>query len=241
VSATLEELEGRVAELEATRPAIPTSVAQFLGVKIRADGSYDFDGHVHARGLDLDLPVGVAGSAGADKKVRWIRTSDGFAAADTYAYEDTETAYHVALVEAYGAPNSTRTAALRARSRDAGVGFQDSAVEAIADQASRMIYDSSGRSDFLQLADLANRKLGFGSSAVTFAAQTSSSVVVAHGLGVTPLYVLGLAKSGGVLQFNIVLAGTTARDAATFTMAAQTHVGQAAVTGDYDFDWIAIG
>jgi hypothetical protein len=58
-----------------------------IGQRIDPAGrvTYDFDAHIHARGLDLD--AGTGASAPADRRVRWLRTNDGAMMASLYGTE----------------------------------------------------------------------------------------------------------------------------------------------------------
>jgi hypothetical protein len=55
-----------------------------IGQHVDSEGrvTYDFDGHVHARGLELD--ASTLFDAPGDRQVRWLRTSDGAPVADIY-------------------------------------------------------------------------------------------------------------------------------------------------------------
>jgi hypothetical protein len=77
----LARLEARIAQLEAA--AVMPSYSPTSGQTIAADGSvtYDFDGHVHARGVDFTAP-GVTNEAQA---VNWLEKDTGRHFADVFA------------------------------------------------------------------------------------------------------------------------------------------------------------
>jgi hypothetical protein len=62
-----------------------------VGQQVAPDGTitYDFDAHLHARGIDLDAVTGP----GPDKQVRWLRASDGLARVAVYGAEGPAGAY----------------------------------------------------------------------------------------------------------------------------------------------------
>lgn len=91
--------------------------------------TYDFDGHIHAEGLDLD--AGDNASPPDDRKVRWLRLSDGAVVASIYAWEDL----------------GEQILAL-----EAGDSVIVKTTRAIPDNQ-RILLDTDGNSDFLQKAD----------------------------------------------------------------------------------------
>jgi hypothetical protein len=58
-----------------------------IGQRIDAQGrvTYDFDAHVRARGVDFDAGDGL--NAPDDRRIRWLRQSDGAAVAQILAYD----------------------------------------------------------------------------------------------------------------------------------------------------------
>jgi hypothetical protein len=67
---------------------MPDNFSPDVGQHVDPQGhvTYDFDAHIHARGLDLD--AGASNTPPADRRVRWLRTSDGAALADVFGFDD---------------------------------------------------------------------------------------------------------------------------------------------------------
>lgn len=130
-------------ERETETPVV--SYAALQGLRLAADGtvSYDFDGHVHADGLDLT--AGVNTTPPADRRVRWLRETTGELVADLSAY-----------VQA-GAPE-TNAAHWRAMSPDqineAGITLEATNLNTVVRVLSATVQDTLRKSDFLQLPDL---------------------------------------------------------------------------------------
>jgi hypothetical protein len=114
---------------------------------VGADGSIgaDLTGHVHAKGLDIDVAPG--GVRGPQNLVRWLQASDGAVVADIGASESAP--------PALGRTNSMRTldtsgaaaAVLALGTSDAGF----ASIAATTRAESRTIVDEGGTSSFVQL------------------------------------------------------------------------------------------
>ena len=94
--------------------------------------------------------------------------------------------------------------------------------------------------NFLQLANLVidtgGRSLGirFGSDTVSFtAAAQSANKVISHGLGKTPILVLGIVGTQGMFLNTFTYTDTT------FTASAYYAAGT--TTGNFTIFWVAIG
>lgn len=156
-------------------------------IRVNADGtiSYDFDGHIHAQGLDLD----TAPAADFSKnQVRWTRTSDGaisgyLASVDAESVDGTFFSQMVAL-----SPDNTDSAVLQAAAENTG-GLL-TRLRAIIGGTQVTMLNGAGESSFLQLNTLAKRKLSFGVNTSNYGAGVTGNVAIAHGLGVAPVIVL---------------------------------------------------
>jgi hypothetical protein len=120
-----------------------------VGQRVAPDGTvtYDFDAHLHARGVDLD--AGTTTSPPSDSRVRWLRASDGALLADLFGYEGPAGAG--AAVNGYQ-PVGVRQAQLQAAydSVNGVAKVQASAYNPPGAQ-DRTIIDDRGRSHFVQL------------------------------------------------------------------------------------------
>jgi hypothetical protein len=60
-----------------------------VGQQVAPDGTvtYDFDAHLHARGVDID--VGLTSTPPNDRRIRWLR-ADGGVVAQLFAYQDAQ-------------------------------------------------------------------------------------------------------------------------------------------------------
>jgi hypothetical protein len=135
------------------------------GMRVGIDGTitYDFDGHISARGLDLlaSPPIGGAHSPGdpkapTDRRVGWANESDGATVAEIYSI--IAAGIHQLDLLATG-PNSSSVqivaegggATTKLSLSTAGVlgALTQAAVQAAAE--SRVLIDNLGRSSFVQV------------------------------------------------------------------------------------------
>jgi hypothetical protein len=92
---------------------------------------------------------------------------------------------------------------------------------------------------FLGLAVLGDRKLAFGTSALTFSGGTTSSLkTVTHGLGTAPAVVIPITFAAGAFG-SLVTFNIAAKEETTFSVNGETK--SATGPGNVTFDWIAIG
>jgi hypothetical protein len=118
---------------------MPDSYQADFGQRIGPNGelTYDFNGHVHATGLDLD--AGTTGSPPDDRKIRWLRQADGGVAAQVYGYS----------------AGGGDALALRAGDPATPTGLEissvlgDREITALAFPQQERILDEQGRSDFV--------------------------------------------------------------------------------------------
>jgi hypothetical protein len=90
---------------------------------------------------------------------------------------------------------------------------------------------------FLELLTTGTRRrTAFGQATLAFAASNFATVVVTHGLGITPVAVL-LTPFDATTSF---FASTSARSSASFTIRGRIY-NDAVVTSSYSIDWLAIG
>lgn len=121
-------------------------------VAVDADGNatFDFDGHIHADGLDLD-----AGDAGPnppnDRRIRWLKLADGTVVAELIAYHNAaDSSRTLSLETRRNAGDDAASqllvdgALIRARKTAAGLEL----VEAEAGAVNRKIIDETGASSF---------------------------------------------------------------------------------------------
>lgn len=123
-----------------------------LLLTIAADGrvTADFEGHISAEGLDLDM--GETATPPEDRKIRWLRASDGTRLAEIYAWHGGAGFPEHALLSlrAYDRENLDSNAELEVNA--GGDGSLPSRVLAVAGLQSRVIVRGDGASDFVQRA-----------------------------------------------------------------------------------------
>jgi hypothetical protein len=131
-----------------------------LGQHIDDQGrvTYEFGGHVHAQGLDLD--GGTTDTPPADRRVRWLRSSDGAAVAEIFGYQQFESGLIANAVDPdggiafseLGALSASHFAYVRASTQSAG--NPNSALDTVranAGPAGAIIITGIGLSNFLQI------------------------------------------------------------------------------------------
>lgn len=121
-----------------------------LLLTIAADGrvTADFEGHISAEGLDLDM--GETATPPEDRKIRWLRASDGTRLAEIYAWHGGAGFPEHALLSlrAYDHENPNSNAELEVNA--GGDGSAPSRVLAAAGLESRVIVRGDGASDFVR-------------------------------------------------------------------------------------------
>lgn len=176
--------------------------AAFIVVAPDGTITYDFDGHIHADGLDLY--AGTTSSPPNDRLVRWLRQSDGALVRQIGAYDD-GTKYSN-IDDVLDPASAQNYAQRRARVDPFAVRstIEDTAAAGGA-TVSRTIIDSDNRSSFIQTrgdTTVPKRSL-VGSTTLTFpggqAWQTSPAIN--HNWGTGPVRVFATMReffaSGG--------------------------------------------
>lgn len=140
------------------------------GQRVDAQGhiTYDFTGHIHAQGLDLDAGADIA-TIPNDRRVRWQLQSDGSVVADVYGtYYDSGQGFNIAqgVLEALRRiPQDVARATLRA-ALPSGVASAEARLDAVSDPEpgggsrphidayaggrTALLTDDAGRSSFIQ-------------------------------------------------------------------------------------------
>jgi hypothetical protein len=172
------------------------------GQRIDGNGrvTYDFTGHVHALGLDLDAGADIDASA-ADRKVRWTDTGNGAVVAEVYGFRGTVGGDQAAgtVVRAIPEPGTDAYARLEARSADneqrmmvEAINFSDEYHQArlrFFDGSVMMLGDSNGDSGFVQVAGGGDRVIsarGLLAVPPSFGGTRYASTAIPHGLGDVP-------------------------------------------------------
>jgi hypothetical protein len=171
-----------------------------VGQTIAPDGTvtYDFNAHLHARGIDID--AGLSFDPPVDRRVRWLRATDGALVADVYATDDSSGNREAVLI-ARGRSAITADSEIVARNEDntaesavfrtwAGGGMVPRA-EALAGAKQATVLDSNDVSSFLRWIAPSAARIDGGSVVVTFDGVNSAvSATVSHRLGVVGSIVL---------------------------------------------------
>lgn len=156
------------------------------------DVAYDFDGHVHARGVDLDAAPNAIGTV--DNLVRWVRQSDGAMVAAVYGWSQGPGVQNVLQLEANDAAGGATRVELDALSggdrstlaATAGGGF--ASITANAGIGIANIITQDGGSSFVQAGgpSLIDRVALYGPYLIDsgqLSADDTSSVVLSHNIG----------------------------------------------------------
>lgn len=155
---------------------MPVGNPGFFTVNANGTIAYNFAGHVHATGLDLD--ASTTATDPADRKIQWLRQSDGALIADI-AGRDLG-GLDVLQLRGKAVAPSTKGAVVMRGEEPGGVGAQSNLViekatgvagriTVQADTAAgaagniKTIVNGADSSDWLQLLTTANVKLQFGS------------------------------------------------------------------------------
>jgi hypothetical protein len=128
---------------------VPDTFAPDAGQRITPDGhvSYDFDGHVHAQGLDLD--AGTSNDPPDDRKVRWL-TTNGAMVAEVFGWTGATDAEAMLLARRGELiPGVPLNAFLLAEADPANL--NNTLALAGAGAVTARIIDALGQSRFLQL------------------------------------------------------------------------------------------
>jgi hypothetical protein len=255
-------LEDRIAALERRAAGAQPSYSAHGGMTVAADGqiAYDFDGHIHSQGLDID--VARTGEHGPSNAVRWTdligaagRAPDGVVGeifvqsrADLILQSKSQTNNSVASAQLIARRLDGKIAALTAQARGpADPGFPDMIrADAQAGSQQRMLLDSAGRSDLVQAGRTATSPggpfrfaLDAGIATIVMNAPSTGALTVTHSCGVAPHVVVVPVVGGSLLTSVIMQVG--ARDAATFIAQAQVMVAGDFTNGTLQFCWIAVG
>jgi hypothetical protein len=176
-----------------------------VGQTIAPDGTvtYDFDAHLHARGVDID--AADSSSPPTDRQLRWLRTSDGALIANLDAYIAGAKRFSRHFV--HGTSSEAAEAVLVA-TKDGTTGHDCylsaqvgnlAYTSVIAGNYGRILLDENGTSDYLNAARVGQRnRVDYGSFVYTFPGAISNSPLqaVAHSLGVLPTIVLATCSGG---------------------------------------------
>lgn len=139
---------------------------------------YDFDGHIHAKGLDLDTTLNT-GIPDLDKEIKWTRADTGKLTGEIYSLTNPSgTEDNATLIRNWNQAG-TKSAII-----EAATSPQPSVVKASADQQTKEIIRGDGTSDFLKLVINANRNIAIKKGAISWpgGSAQSNTMNVAHGL-----------------------------------------------------------
>jgi hypothetical protein len=223
-----------------------------VGQQVAPDGTvtYDFDAHLHARGLDLD--AGTSNSPPADRRIRWLRQSDGAVIAELLGWEVTNS-QRVTNLTAHGntvlvgssllgvvnddAP--TQQASIEARL--GGGGLDRAQVTVRGQQAT--ILDGNGYSDFLRRLVPGATRINYGSLTYTFPGGIAGSpwLTVAHGLGTIPLVQLVSCSGGGDGSSGYSCNSYYFKDATNLSITVGAVGFVPAANTTVNISWVAIG
>lgn len=227
---------------------------------------FDFSGHIHASGLDLDVADNTFGPVNA---VEWIRTAAQSNPGTVGAFESgirelfagvEGNALSSRAFSADGTGNTAAQLQTGVATRNAGGGIAtDMALfaaihdptaasglnslrvvvdrDAGAGAVSAVILDSALRSSFVQAPGLSQLRLIGGGASLFFPGSNSSTGSLAHGLGVTPIAAVCVGQG-----FNF-LGSIQSMDASNISFGFQVvnPPGGTFGPGNMTFYWLAIG
>lgn len=140
-------VEDRLAALErALAGQLQPAFSPTSGMQVDAAGkvTFDFQGHVHGTGVDLD--VGNGANPPQDRRVRWIN-ANGSAIADVYGYQSAPGQAATAVIEASPPEAAGAHLHLTADAINSNASA-DVTVEAGLNSQSALIIDALGESSF---------------------------------------------------------------------------------------------
>lgn len=221
---------------------MPKGVDTVLTVDGAGRISADFTGHVHAQGLDLD--AGDTTSPPEDRKVRWIRVSDGAVIADLESFSAGGTNRSTFITYAnLGETATTEIKAVRGSSAKVDVidnGTTQGVYATAGGSSGYTIVDSDKRSSFLQIQPGVNRKSAAGTDVIAFGATAQAAAFIPHGLGVAPSQIYVTAKYTQVAPLNVpTIVSYGAMNAVNFTVVGR-FADAVARTENISISWIAV-
>ena len=228
------------------------------GQKVDAQGNvtYDFEGHIRAQGVDLD--AGESSSPPDDRRVRWLRRSDGAVVATLYAYQLANDSVLRLRAELAGKPNAeTRlecadasglaqivtmlapAASPRQQVRASATRESDGVVQ------DRTVIDSLARSAFPQLAGgPLNRLENSGVADLTIPNGVTEAAFggIPHSLGRVPIEVQATLNSAPGNEARRFVWSADSFNDTTFRLVATQAAGAATTAARRCFvGWRAIG
>lgn len=246
--ASLDDLEQRVERLEAAAAAAAQpAYSPLAGLKAQPDGTiaYDFEGHVHAAGVDLDASTDVAAEFGAvpqaDKRVAWFtgaKAVAGYVAGFHYGADEGSPEVHntVQLAARKSGDDGTRLTAFSAIVHDDLANGDRDNVRVHADGWTKVLLDGAGNSDFLQLWSSAlSWKIDAGRVSPVLAG-TAGTFDIGHRIGRNP-FVAFVIPDGAVA--NDLTVGTSVFLSDRFTVSWRRASG-AATNFQVPFYWLAL-
>lgn len=217
--------------------------AQQTLLKVAADGSvsYDFEGHISAEGLDL-LASDDISTPPQDRKVRWLRQSDGSTVAEVFGFD--ASGVTAGELRAKDPADAQRYAKLQTV---VGSGGPTARVWAIARYGAstgfRMVTDQDGKSDFLQQTPAAKTTVAFGKAdnvpTPALGVGGAANLTFAHGLTFTPTYAFVTIRPGGGLYYGFSVIGTFAVSVTQITATVHNHAG-AVGASTINLQWLAV-
>lgn len=223
--------------------------AQQTLLKVGPDGraSYDFEGHISAVGLDLlaaDLEFPPE-----DRKVRWLRESDGSVVAEinSRSWSRGDDCNLIARdpddpADRYAELGLQATPLLAV---DPTTPRSSVAVSAKydADFGAATIVNSRGESTFLRQSAIQKTTVAFGHAdnvpTPAFGVGGAADVAFAHGLSYTPTYAFVTIRPGGGLYYGFSVTGTFAVSPTQITATLHNHAG-AVGASTINLQWLAV-
>jgi hypothetical protein len=230
---------------------MPDSGYPDVGQTIHPDGTvtYDFSGHISAQGLDL--LAGVEATPPNDRRIRWLRETDGSLVADLFSYDAGDSYNTLTLHAEPSSPDDKAIVRVSAGTPpdDASVTLVNGPINSVSAKAKNggavTLIDDNDLSSFLKVAGGVprDRAINFGIASVEMTRiendLSAGDVTVPHGLADGADFAVCAPVVGGDLLARIV--SQADYDATNITLFAQSMDAFVDWTGSTtQIAWLAV-
>lgn len=216
--------------LAATDSAVPN----FQGVNAAGEPLAEFEGKLIAKGLELFEATGVNESA---NNIQWKNAVEGFVRELIVGLTNVGRTQHSLTMQAiWDIESITKKFA----ELDLITSEAESSAVVSMNGTPKTIFNSAGKSHFLQLLIAAKVRFNTGLAELVFTGTNTSNVLtISHGLGATPLCAFVQPAGAGLLAGNIPACDTFSYGGVTFQTQGDCRLGTG--PGNIPVAWIAFG
>lgn len=214
--------------------ATDTSTPNFFSVNAAGEPTAEFEGKLVANGLSLQEQGVTEEPPLPINSIEWLRNA--IARERIYGKATSENEFHNLILEALG-----NFAKSKITLKGSDFAENPSTATITLGSLVKLILNSEGKSDFLQLAAPQQLAMNGGRALAAFGgvpSTTSGEVTVSHGLGRTPIVIMlfpNAAAPGVVLG---AVAPDANKNTVNFKFTATSNIG---VTGNQPIEWLAFG